>query len=215
MTWARWWPLTGIAFAVIYFIGFLVSSSADTGDTDAQILAHYAKHSNRVREIAAFFIILAALLVLIWFLALLRRRLARLEGGQPMLTAMAFGSGLVAAGLWLVGVALFTAPVWAIGDTSKFKLDPNTFRILNDTGYPIWFAGTTIMALLVFAVGVLSLRTGFLPKWLAWLSFLVGITMLVAFFFIPFVIMLGWFAVASITLIARHRPEPAAAPPPA
>lgn len=215
MNWGRWWPLTGIVFAALYLVGFAVSSSADTHDTNAQILAHYAKHSNRVREIAAFFIILAALLFLIWFLALLRRQLATLEGGQSLLAAMAFGSGLVAAALWVVGVAFFSAPAWAIADTHEFHLDPQTFRIFEDTGYPIWFAGTTIAALLVFAVAVLSLRTGFLPKWLAWLSFLVGVTMLVAFFFVPFLIMLGWFAVASITLIARPRPAAAAQPPPA
>jgi hypothetical protein len=30
------------------------------------------------------------------------------------------------------------------------------------------------------------------PKWLAWLSFVVALTMLVAFVFVPFLIVLGW-----------------------
>lgn len=208
----RWWPLTGIAFVALYFVGLLVSSSPDSNDTDSEILAHYAKHSNRVRDFVSFFLVLAAVLVLVWFLALLRKRLALAEGGQPLLTAIAFGGGLVAGALWMVALAIFTGPSAAIADTSKFTLDPNTFRVLNDIAYGVWFSGTTIMAALVFATAILSLRSGFLPKWLAWLSFPVGITMLVAFFFIPFLIMLGWFLVASITLIVRPVPQ-ASAPP--
>jgi hypothetical protein len=210
MNWARWWPLTGIAFVALYFVGFAISSSVDSHDTDSEIVAHYAKHSNRVRDFAAFFLVLAALLVFVWFLALLRRRLALAEGGQPLLTAVAFGSGLVAGALWMVGVALFVSPSAAVSDTSKFTLDPNTYRILNDLGYGVWFSGTTVMALLVFSVAILSRRTGLLPKWLTWLSFPVGITMLASFLFFPFLIMLGWLLVASITLIVRPSSAPAA-----
>ena len=49
-----------------------------------------------------------------------------------------------------------------------------------------------------------------MPKWIAWLSFVVALTMLVAFFFIPFLIMCGWILVVSIVLIMRR--ETAAAP---
>jgi hypothetical protein len=203
MNWARWWPLTGILFAVAAFISIPLSSGADTHDTDQQILAHYADHSNRVSAFVSFFLFLGAIMVLIWFLALLRSRLILAEGRAGLLTALPFGAGLVAAAAWVVANGLFTAPAAAISDTSKFQLDPNTYRLLNNLGYGVWFSGTTVMALLVFAVAVLSLRTGFLPKWLAWLSLLVGITLLVSFLFIPFVIFLGWLVVVSITLIAR------------
>lgn len=213
MNWTRWWPLTGIAFAALFFFGLVVSSTADTHDTDAEILAHYAKHSNRVNQFISFFLVLAAVLVFVWFLALLRKRLAMAEGGQPLLTAIAFGSGLVASGLWVVADALFTGPAAAVADTSKFTLDPNTYRLVDNIGYGVWFSGTTIAAALVFSVALLSLKTGFLPKWLVWLSFPVGITMLVSFFFLPFLIMLGWMLVTCITLLVRPgRIEPPPAP---
>jgi hypothetical protein len=209
--WARWWPVTGIGVVALWIVGLVFLSGVDTHDDDSVIVAHYAKHSNRVHDIVGFFLILAAVLVFVWFLGSLRKRLALAEGGQPLLTAIAFGAGLVTSGLWLVANALFVAPSFAVSDTSKFVLDPNTYRLLSDLGYTVWFSGTTIAAALVFATAVLSIRTGLLPKWLAWLSILVGITMLVSFFFLPFLIMLGWMLVVSITLIAR----PAAAPAPA
>ena len=54
-----------------------------------------------------------------------------------------------------------------------------------------------------------ALRTGLLPKWIAWLSFPVALTMLVAFFFIPFLIMLGWILVVSATFMMRWEAPPA------
>jgi hypothetical protein len=209
INWGRWWPVSGIAFVALYVVGMAFVSSPDSGHTDAQILAHYAKRSNRVQDIVAFFLVLAAVLALIWFVALLRNRLARAEGSAGVLTTLATGSGLVASVLWIVAFALWAGPSSVISDTSKFRLDPNTFRLLNDISYGIWFSGTTVMAILVVATAVLAGRTGLLPKWLVWLSYPAALTMLVAFFFIPFLIMLGWILVVSLTLIVRPGPEEA------
>jgi hypothetical protein len=207
INWRRWWPVTGILFVAFYIVGLALISSPDSGDTDAQILAHYAKRSNRVDDFIAFFLILGAVLLLIWFLALLRNRLAQSEGTAGTLTSLATGAGLAAAALWVVSDTLFAAPSAVTSETSKFHLDPNTYRLLNDIGYGIWFSGTTIMAILVVATAILARRTGLLPKWLVWLSYPVALTMLVAFFFIPFLIMLGWILVVSVTLIVRPSVE--------
>jgi hypothetical protein len=204
--WARWWPLTGLAFVGLW-IGALAATGNDvsTDDSDAKILAYYAKSGNRDRHIVAFFLILAATLFFVWFLAKLRERLVRAEGGAAgTLTALAYGAGIAAAALWVVANALFASAALTRGDTSKFQLDPNTYRILGDTGYAIWFSGTTVAAVTVVATAVLSLRSGLLPRWIAWLSFPVALTMLVAFFFIPFLIMLGWILVVSVTFMLRR-----------
>ena len=65
------------------------------------------------------------------------------------MTAAAFGAGLVSATLWFSAAALFVSPSMARSDTSKFQLDADTFRILNDLGYTLWFGGTTIAAVTV------------------------------------------------------------------
>jgi hypothetical protein len=156
--------------------------------------------------------ILAVGLVFIWFLAELRERLARAEGGVGKLTVLAYGSGIAAVALWTVSDALFASAAFATDDTSKFHLDPDTFRILQDFGYAVWFSGTTVTAITVTATAVLSLRSGLLPKWVAWLSFPVALTLLVAFFFIPFLILLGWILVVSLAFILRQQaPGPIAA----
>ena len=108
------------------------------------------------------------------------------------------------AALWFTAAAMFTAPSLARADTDQFKLDPNTFRMINDVGFDFWFGGTTIAIVTVVATALLSLRAGPLPKWLAWLSFLVAATMLVSFVFIPIMIWLGWVLLVSIVLVWKH-----------
>ena len=90
-------------------------------------------------------------------------------------------------------------------------LDPNTYRVVNNMGYAIWISGTAIAALLVLGTALLSLKGEILPKWLAWLSLVVAATMLVSFFFIPFLIFLGWVLVVSLVLI--WKPAEGTVPP--
>jgi Domain of unknown function (DUF4386) len=209
---ARWSPVSGVLFVALWVIGLSLTGGPDSSATDAKILAHYADSGNRRNDFVAFFLVLAASLVSVWFLSVLRERLAKAEGGPGRMTAAAFGAGLVSTALWMIGIAFFVAPSGAVSDTSKFTLDPNTYRILNDLGYGIWFSGTTIAAVTVVMTALLSLRAGFLPRWMAWLSFVVAATMLVAFFFIPFIIFLGWVLVVSAIFLWRElRPADAVA----
>jgi hypothetical protein len=207
---ARWWPLTGLAFVGLWIGAFIATGNdVDTGDSDSKILAYYAKSSHQDRHIATFFMILAASLLFVWFLGKLREGLVRAEGGAGTLAALAYGAGIAAATLWIVSASFFTAAAFAVDDTRKFHLDPNTYRILSDMGYSVWFSGTTVASITVVATALTALRTGLLPKWIAWLSFPVALTMLVAFFFIPFLIMLGWILVVSLTLIVpKEAPAP-------
>jgi hypothetical protein len=211
---ARWSPISGVLFVALWVVGLALLSTPDSNKSDAKILAHYANSSHRHKDIASFFLVLAASLVFIWFLTSLRDRLARVEGGFGKATTAAFSAGIAAAVLWLIGVGFFCAPSFAITDTSKFKLDPNTYRIVNDLGYGIWFSGTTIAGITVAVSSLLLMRAGVLPKWIAWLSFVAAATTLVAFFFIPFIIFLGSVLVLSIVFMWREaRPTAAESPP--
>jgi hypothetical protein len=162
--------LTGVAFVGLW-IGAFALIGDDAGNSNSEILAYYAKDSNRTKHAVAFFMILAAGLFFIWFLSKLRERLARSEGGAHTQTALAYGAGIAAATLWFVASAFFTAPSFAL-DEDEFTLNPDTYRILDTVGYTAWFSGTTVAAITVTATAVLSLRSGLLPRWIAWLSFL-------------------------------------------
>ena len=111
---------------------------------------------------------------------------------------------MISATLWLAAKAFLISSSAASG-TSEFQLDPNTFRILNDVGFIFWISGTTIAAVTVIATALVSLRSGPLPKWLAWLSLLVAATMLLAVLAFFFLSWLGWVLVVSIVLTWRRQ----------
>jgi hypothetical protein len=198
---ARWAPVSGIIFVALWIVLFVVAK--DPGDTDAEITAYFADDGNRTRQITTFFLVLGAGLFFVWFLTVLRGRLARAEGRPGPLTALAFGAGLVSVGLWLVAAVFFAAIASAVDFTENdlYTVEPNTFRLIDNMGYTLWFSGTTIASLVVVATSILSVKTGFVPKWIGWLGFVAAATMLVAFFFIPFLIWLGWVLVVSVVLI--------------
>jgi hypothetical protein len=214
--WARWWPVTGLAFVALFLVAFSMIGGVDAQDSDEEILAHFAKTGNQREDIASFFLILAACVLFIWFVGALRHRLV--AAGGTRLAPVAFGSGVAATALWVTSAAVWSATSVVSNDSSEFTLDPNTFRLLDDMGYFLWFSGTTVASGVVLATAIVALRTGLLPKWIAWLSIPVVLTMVVAFFFIPFLIMCGWILVVAVTLIIRKEgagteaaPAPAAA----
>src|SRR5262249_31465144 len=92
------------------------------------------------------------------------------------------------------------------------QLAAQTYRLVNDMGYALWFGRATIAIVTVVATAVLALRTGLLPKWLALLSFVVAATLLVAFMFFPILIFLGWALVVSGVLAWGGAPGPAGGP---
>src|SRR5262249_56502611 len=124
---ARWSPLAGIAFIVLWIIAFNVSNSPDSGDSNTKILAYYASSGHRTRDVTVLFLALAGLLFFIWFLTALRSRLAAAEGGVGPLTAASFGACIATTALWWGAVAAFVSPSFARLDTSKFQLDPQTY----------------------------------------------------------------------------------------
>jgi uncharacterized membrane protein YhdT len=212
MNLARWAPISGILYVVLWAVVIFLLDS-DPGDSDTDITSWYADSGNRDQQVIAFFLVLAAGLLFLWFLSVLRGRLAEAEGMAGTRTSLAFGAGLVAVSLWTIAMAVWMSVSFAVDDSDEFVVDPNTERLFSDFGYALWFGGTTIALLTVLCVALVGLRGQLIPKWLAWVSVLVAVTMLASFTFIPFLIWLGWVLVVSLVwLFWKPAPE---APAPA
>ncbi len=210
---ARWAPISGVLFVALWIVAFFLFGD-ESGESDGEIVSFYADSGNRTRQVAAYFVVLAAGLAFIWFLSILRGRMADAEGKVGSTTALAFGAGLVASVFWTLAAIFWMAISFAADDSDVFVVDPNTTRVVDNMGYAIWISGTTVALLVVLATGLVGLRTGFLPKWLAWVSFVVALTMIASFAFVPFLIFLGWMLVVSILLLWKPMTNdaPVAAP---
>jgi hypothetical protein len=182
----------------------MVLSQPQDKDSDAKILAYFAVHSHRVKGIVGFFVFLAGILLLIGFLAALRGRLIAAEGQPGGLTALAFGAGLVSVSLSTGSMLLANGALLASTNTSKFHLDPNTFRLFADTAYGAWVSSVIVAALVVWGVSAISLRTSLLPTWWGRLGILMGIAQLFAFLFFPFFAWLLWITGTSLLLTRRQ-----------
>jgi uncharacterized membrane protein YqaE (UPF0057 family) len=201
----RWSPLAGVAAIVCIVAAFAVGGSTpDTKDSDAKITAYFASDSHQAKQMVALLVFAVGILFLIAFLSVLRDRLG---------SDLVFGAGIASAVLLFVAVVCFAGPALAADDTSRFHLDPNTYRLLNDMGYGFWVGGVMIGAIVVWAAS--ASPAGVFPRWFAVAGRVVGVILLFALFFIPGFVYALWLLVASVLLARSERRSVAPVPQPA
>ena len=132
ISWERLAATAGVAFVVLYVVAFTLG--IEVGDSNREILDYYASSGHRAREIVAFFLIAGAALALLVFATALRSLIARAEEETAMLAALAWAGGIACGVLVLAGNAASRATAFTAMD-DKFRLDPNTRRLFEDTGY--------------------------------------------------------------------------------
>src|SRR5690348_15846616 len=98
---------------------------------------------------------------------------------------------------------LANATTVAASESSRFRVDPNAFRLLGDTAYYGWIAALAVGAVIVWGTSVAALRTGVLPRWLAIVGVVAGVSMLFGYFFFPFFAWWIWVVLASVLLVRR------------
>jgi hypothetical protein len=171
--WERHAPLAGIAAVVLWVVGFLLflGTEVEGADTAPEILAGYNNDENAIL-FAGWIFVLGGVLFL-WFLGSLRARLLSAEGAPGRLTAVAFAAGIAAA------VFLMALPLGDISGALADNLEPAAAQALNEIGTAA-FVGAEFSALaLVVATALVVLRTGVLPRWLAWASLVLGLILLI------------------------------------
>lgn len=203
----RWAPLSGLVFLVLMVVGFSVAgNSPDPDASNAKIASYLAKDSSYHKDVASYFILLAAIVALVWFFSVLRSRISDVEGTPGRLGALALGAGVASAVFLFIGISLFIAPSIAAHDAHKNALDPGIYRFTQDLGYMIWVASAVIGALVVWATSAAALKAGLLPRWYGWLSLVIGIACLFAFFFFPILLYGLWLGVTGIVLTVHSTP---------
>lgn len=196
--WERWAALGGFAF-----IGFYVGAFAlgiEYGSSDRDVLAHYADSGSRAKEIVAFFFIAAAALGLLLLASGLRSLVTRAEASPQTLAALTWAGGVACATLVLVGDAVSRGPAFASMD-DKFRLDANTARLFNDTGFLLYVTAALVGIVFVVAVSVAVLRFGFMPRWLGWAGFVIAALLPLAIGFVGFLVFALWVLVISTALV--------------
>ena len=188
-------PLTGVLFAVIMVVGFLVVG--DTPDADAspaEILDHYDDDGKIFVGVMA---LLLAAVALLFFAGVLRRHLASV--GLEWLASVVLGGAVVFA----AGLGLFISSQVSLIDAADKNQEGalQALNIIDNDNFGPAVIGLTVMYL-ASAWHVLGSRS--LPVWIGWLSLVLGIVAVlgplgfVAFLAFPF-----WVLIVSIALFRR------------
>jgi hypothetical protein len=198
-----WTPIAGVLAAVTLVVGLLFASdSPDSSDTDAQVLAWYAKQSHRVGVLVGAFILAFCGLFFLWFAAGLRQRLRAAEGPGGRLTNVAFGGGVLFVALLWVGAAILGAipAAESLGSTPALKV-ADIGRFLPSAGFGAILVFSAFGAIaLIDATSIVIWRTGILPRWFAWLGFVASIALLFGVLFVPMIALPIWLLAGSVIL---------------
>jgi hypothetical protein len=201
-----WTPTAGILAAVTFVFGLAAAAdSPDNSDPDAKIIAWYADHGHRVGVIVGAFVLAFSGLFLLWFASGLRQRLRRAEGPDGRLANVALGGGvLLVALLWVGAAALAAIPAGQSLGGATAVSNADLARYLPSIGFgSILLFGMFGAIAMIDATSVVIMRTGVLPRWLAWLGFVCGVVLLFGVVFLPVIALPIWLIAASIVLFRQ------------
>jgi hypothetical protein len=194
--WTLWAPLSGLATAALFVLGFAVAGNA--GDDSREISEFYTDSANRAQVQTSWFLFAAGILFLVWFLWTLRNRLLAVDGAPGSLATLAFAAGMVSVPLWFVANSAFAAPAF---DYDAADFDANAAQLLGSAGYGAFVGAQMVFAVTLFATAALAFRTGVFPAWFAWATLVVGLILLFAIAFIPFFFFMAWLAAAGALML--------------
>jgi hypothetical protein len=173
---ARQWehhaPLTGIAAVVLWVVGLLVGGDTTNKDKATEILAAVQDNENQIL-VSGFLVALGAA-VFIWFLGTLRSRLLAAEGEPGRLSATAFAGGVAGA----VCIALVPGPDMAAA-LSNDDIDASAASAMHNLTGAFFIGAEYLLPVLLVATALAALRFGALPRWLAWVSLVIALVLLI------------------------------------
>jgi hypothetical protein len=139
----------------------------------------------------------------LWFIGVLRDRLAQLE--DRFFATVFFGSGLLFLAMLFAAAAVIGAIVLVASiSTPQELMNSATFRFARATSYII----ANVYAIKMAAVFMIStstvvIRTGIAPRWIAFLGFALALTLLMGSFFISwsFAVLPFWVFLISVYIL--------------
>lgn len=184
---ARWGPICGVAFVVLLVASSFIFSPPDTSKSAQYLLHWYSQNSHKHQvNIATVIGDVAAVFGLFWF-GYLYDRLSRHDLGTRLSPVMLAGAIVFAGG----GLA-FSGAQFALGDDPR-KMEPATAQTLNFLASDIGVGGLVVgLSIFMWAAGFVIFKGGILPRWMAWVSFVLAVVALAG----P----LGFFAFAATGL---------------
>ena len=194
----------GIGFSVLQIISYiLMQSSIGAEEMHEQgLLGEYARQITLAMGLLPF-----AGIAFLWFLGVLRDRLGHLE--DQFFSTLFFGSGLLYLAMTFVSAAITGGLVTLYAVAPELFIESGILVFgraiiykFNNT-YAIRMAG-----MFMFVLGTIWVRTGLMPRWLAILTYLTALTLIIGVAFWPWSTLFfpAWvFLVSLYILVLNYR----------
>ncbi|MGZ5326394.1 MAG: hypothetical protein ACXWEL_07160 [Solirubrobacterales bacterium] len=190
-------PLSGVAAVALIVAAFAVGG--ETPDADAslnEVVSYYHDHDTDL-QISGGLLGLGAFFFLV-FSTTVAGLLRRAQGESGGSSALAFGGGVV----FTVGLTIFAGLGFTAADAVD-DVDPVVVQTLNALGSDMFFTVAVGTAAFALGAGIAALKTGALPKWLAWAAIVIGVIAITPIGFAGFLLLGVWTLVASVTLAMK------------
>jgi hypothetical protein len=177
LDWDRVAAVAGMLFALVFVVGQYVAPEPVYPEEQIGGVAatFYVNYEGRIVAQAILFGV--AGMLFLFFLGGLRALLARAEGHEPRLAPVAMAAGAVTTGLVLLQAAVLAALVALRGSEVGVRAEGSVWA-----ARALFYLQETVAELALFpfavflaAVAAVLLRTGTLPRWLAWVGLAFGL----------------------------------------
>lgn len=171
--------IAGVIYAVLAVTALvLLRRFPDLSLADDEITAWFDETDNSSVLILGLNLAAISSIAFLWFVAVIRRRLGERE--DRFFASVFFGSAIAYVAIWIVGAALAAAPAVALTVRGAGTVDQDTATLAHGSAAALLLvAAPRLQGVFVLTMSTLVLRTGALPKWLAYLGYLIGLGLLV------------------------------------
>jgi hypothetical protein len=190
-------PLTGVlAVAAIVASFVMLGETPDANAPVNEVVSFYDKHDSDAQWASAL-LALGSLAFLI-FSSTIAGALRRAQGETGGASALAHGGGIVFA----AGLAIFAGLTFALGDVGN-EIEPSAAQAISVLNEDLYFPLAVGATAFLLGSAVAILKTGALPKWLAWLAIVGVVISLTPVGFIGIAV-LGLFTVISSIVLSMR-----------
>jgi hypothetical protein len=200
----RFLPYTGLICAVSLAAYMIIGGSQPTDTSSAAKFLDYYGNNQGAGFFANFIFANLFAAFALFFATELRATLRSGEAGESVYSSLAFAGGIAMA-IAMSIAGMVTVAAFSAGDAGFHAATIAIGMIAAYSFLPWMISG----AALFLAVGIGGLKTATLPKWISWLSVVMGVLCFTPGGIAVFVIQPIWFVAMAVVLI-RQQAAPAA-----
>jgi hypothetical protein len=169
--WERWSAASGYVVILLGVAGAAFERGGPAANAPVEeAVVFFAKYRKELLLQSLMFAFSAG--AYLWFFGSLRSFLLRAEGGNATLSTIAFGAGIVSAGMQMI----FQSFQVALALASSGRVEATLAGLFGSVLWALSVIAYIPLAVMLAAVAVVSLRNRAFPPWVGWLSTFVALS---------------------------------------